>query len=337
MNDMQRRRARGAALPVVIAAIAIFVLLAVAAYFLVIRPNRQATQIQKTETAAPHKGPAKVAPAPANVDALSTDQLLTEARKALNDQRLLAPTGNNAFAYYLKVLDRQPDNQVAQDALRETFPFGANAAEQAINQGDFVEAQREIALLARADPDNYTLTILRAKLSAQRKLLAQQQEQKQEQAKQSRQATQKAAATKLAQQQAEAEARKTALAAQQAARKRKAARVAAQERQQKAVTSKPQTPAKVAMQPAVLVHQVQPRYPTHAVRSNQEGSVTLKFTVTTSGNVKHVQILSAEPRHIFDHAARTAVERWKFKPALRNGKPVAVTLKRRIQFTLGNR
>jgi protein TonB len=66
---------------------------------------------------------------------------------------------------------------VASDALRETFPFAATSAEQVINSRDFNEAQRQIDLLAKADPTNFTLTILRSKLDAQRKLLDKQQQQ----------------------------------------------------------------------------------------------------------------------------------------------------------------
>lgn len=345
MNVTQRRRARGAAMPVAITAMAIVVVLVLAAYFLVIRPNQQATYLQKAAIATKQKGPVKVAAPPANVDALSTGELLAEARKALNDQRLLAPAGNNAFSYYLKVLDRQPDNQVAQDALRETFPFGANAAEQAINQGDFAEAQREIALLAKADPDNYTLTILRAKLGAQRKLLAQQNQQKQQQSEQSQATAQSAAEARLAQQQqqnrqqeqAQEAAQREALAKQQAALERKAAQLAARERQQKAAADKAKKAAQPIIQPAVLVHQVQPGYPTMAVRNNQSGVVIVEFTVTTSGDVRNVQVTSSRPSHVFNHAAVSAVRQWKFKPALRNGKPIATTLQRRIRFTLNAR
>ena len=108
---------------------------------------------------------------------MGVDELLNEAKKAMNDKRFIAPTGNNAFEYYLRVLEKRPGNLVAQDALRETFPFGASAAEQEINANNFDEAQREIDLLAKADPGNYTLTILRSKLDAQRKLAARAEEQ----------------------------------------------------------------------------------------------------------------------------------------------------------------
>ena len=37
------------------------------------------------------------------------------------DNRMVAPPGNNALEYYLRILDKQPDNTNAKDALRELF------------------------------------------------------------------------------------------------------------------------------------------------------------------------------------------------------------------------
>src|ERR1700761_1833481 len=111
---------------------------------------------------------------------VGTDEMLRQARDAMAAQRLLAPAGNNAFELYLAVLKREPGNRAAQDALREIFPFAANAAEQTIDSGDDAEAQRQIDLLTRADPKNYTLTLLQAKLQAQRAAVAQQAQQAQQ-------------------------------------------------------------------------------------------------------------------------------------------------------------
>ncbi len=166
-----RTQARGAIQPIVIAVLVVLAVLAAAAWFLIIKPHQDLVQADNgghpsTPVSAGHEAAAP----PANVEAMSLNQLVSEARRAMNEQRLLAPAGNNAFEFYLKVLQKQPGNQVATDALRETFPFAATAAEQAINQRDFNDAQRQIDLLAKADPANYTLTILRSKLDAGRKL-----------------------------------------------------------------------------------------------------------------------------------------------------------------------
>ena len=110
---------------------------------------------------------AAVSPA---VEELTIDQLYREARKAMSEQRMVAPAGNNAT----RVLSRDHREGCrpipgANDALRELFPFASGTAEQEINQGNLDEANRIIASLAKADPSNYTLTILRSKLEAKKK------------------------------------------------------------------------------------------------------------------------------------------------------------------------
>ncbi|WP_246058746.1 energy transducer TonB [Luteibacter pinisoli] len=334
-----RRRMRGAINPVTLAVLIIVVVLAVAAYFLIIKPYHDANEglVQQGATTAAKPGASREAP-PANVDALSVDQLLAEARTAMNDQRLVAPAGNNAFEFYMKVLQKQPGNAVAADALRETFSYGAAATEQTINARDFNEAQREIDLLAKADPANYTLTILRSKLDAQRKTLDREQQQAQD-AQKAQLAQQNAAATAKAQAEQQAAAAAAEAQRQQAARDQ-AARVA----QQQPAAAQPQAPraaaparsaADEAITEAVLVRQVNPRYPTAAMRANQEGWVDVELTVGADGVVSNVNVVDAQPKHIFDRSAVDAVSKWEFKPAMRNGEPMTVTLRRRLQFNLG--
>lgn len=105
----------------------------------------------------------------ASVPDMTVDELYTAARKALADNRMVAPAGDNALEYYLKIQELQPDNRGAADALRELFPFAVGAAETEIDKGAYNEATRVINLLAEADSSNYSLTILRGKLDAKKK------------------------------------------------------------------------------------------------------------------------------------------------------------------------
>src|SRR6185503_17558766 len=183
--------------------IAVFVLLAIGAWFLILKPHQELMLADSGgHPSTPVTAVTRATPPPVNVAGMDINQLVDEARSAMGQQRYLAPAGNNAFEFYLRVLEKDPGNKVASDALRETFPFAANQAEQAINSRDFGEAQREIDLLSKADPTNFTLTILRSKLDAQRKTLDQQQQQALDQQKAAALAAQKAAADKPAQQQA---------------------------------------------------------------------------------------------------------------------------------------
>jgi len=259
----------------------------------------------------------------------------------MNEQRLVAPAGNNAFEFYMKVLEKQPGNPVAADALRETFSYGSAATEQTINQRDFNEAQREIDLLAKADPENYTLTILRSKLDAQRKTLDREQQQALDAQKAQQLAQQNAAATRQqqAEQAAAAEAQRSQAARDQAARlaqsQQQAAPAAAAVTRQAATAPSAPAAESGAISDAVLVRQVSPRYPTAAMRANQEGWVDVELTVGVDGAVSNVTVVDSQPKHVFDRSAMDAVGRWEFKPAMRNGEPMAVTLRRRLQFNLG--
>lgn len=336
-----RHRARGAIRPSAIAIVAVVAVLAAASWFLIIKPHQDMMETEAgSHPSTPVQSGTAAAPPPANVAAMSINQLLSEARKAVNEQRLLAPAGNNAFEFYLKVLEKQPGNQVAADALRETFPVGASVAEQAINQRDFNDAQRQIDLLAKADPANYTLTILRSKLDAQRKLQDREQQLASDKEKQAALAAQKAAQEKADAERLAAESQQKAQAEQQ--QRAAQARLAQQQqaeaaRQQQASSTTPSSSAESASggtHGAVLVRNVNPRYPTTAVRANQEGWVEVSFTITPEGNVDDVKVLDAEPRHVFDRAAVEAVSRWKYQPATQNGTPVAAQDKRRIVFKL---
>ncbi|HEY4147085.1 TonB family protein [Pinirhizobacter sp.] len=333
------RLVRGSTSQMLIAVIAVFFALAVAAYFLVYLPNKAAVeQINGAPTVGQAPAAATSVAAPTDVDRLSVDQLLSEARKAMNDRRLVAPAGNNAYEFYLKALERQPGNAVAADALRETFTFASGSAESAINQRDFAEAQREIDLLAKADPENYTLTILRSKLDAQRKTLDREQQQlldQQRQAALAQQQQKEAAARALAEQQAAAETarQQAAAAATKAAAPRATAPGAATGNVAAVTHATPSDDVKIT--DAVLTHRVNPRYPTAAQRANQEGWVDVEFTVSGTGGVDAVSIVDAQPKHVFDRSAIDAVSKWEFTPATRNGEPMPVTMRRRIEFKLG--
>ncbi|WP_430391355.1 energy transducer TonB [Dyella sp. 20L07] len=335
-----RHSVRGAVRPAAIAIVAVVAVLAAASWFLIIKPHQDLLDSEAGgHPSTPVTAGSVAPPPPANVAAMSLNQLLSEARKAVNEQRLLAPAGNNAFEFYLKVLEKQPGNQVATDALRETFPVGASLAEQAINQRDFGDAQRQIDLLAKADPANYTLTILRSKLDAQRKLQDREQQLASDKEKQTQLAAQKAADKVEADRQA-AEVQQKALADQQ--QKAAQARLAQQQAEASRQTQQPTSAAPSSGETAsaggthgpVLVRNVNPRYPTTAVRANQEGWVEVSFTITPEGNVDDVKVIDAEPRHVFDRAAVEAVSRWKYQPATQDGSPVQSQDKRRIVFKL---
>jgi len=272
------------------------------------------------------EAPAAPAP-PAPVVEMSKEQLLKEAGTAFREKRYVAPAGNNAYEYYLRVLDKEPANQIAKDALREMFPFATPIVETDINGNSLDEATREIDLLAKADPSNYTLTILRGKLDAKKKQAEKEQAQ--------------AAAA------AAAAAAKAAAAAQAPA----ATAPVASAPPPPAATPAPPKPAAAAPPPvaeapapaapvgethaAQLVKSAAPAYPPEAVRAHKDGWVQVEFTVDANGQVTDAKVATADPPRLFNTAALDAVRRWTFKPRMENGKAVEERMSRRIEFKLG--
>lgn len=69
---------------------------------------------------------------------------------------------------------------------------------------------------------------------------------------------------------------------------------------------------------------VSPIYPARAQSQGIEGWVLLKFTVTESGSVRDPVVIEAQPQGIFDESARRAVLKFKYKPRVVDGRPIAV-------------
>lgn len=253
------------------------------------------------------------------------EELLQRAHEAMAAQRLVTPAGNNAFELYLAVLKHEPGNQSAQDALREIFPFAAHAAEQTIDEGNGDEAQREIELLARADPQNYTLTLLRSKLQALREAAEQQAQAATRRETSGGRSLSVASAAAVAPVAANKPA--TVPVAEPAARPRADAPVAEAPRP-------PRAPEAASVTPPMLAHRVEPVYPPEAKRTRRQGWVDVTFTVQPDGSVSGLSVADADPRYVFDRAALAAVSRWQFNPGLQDGKPVAAQVRQRIEFRL---
>ena len=79
-----------------------------------------------------------------------------------------------------------------------------------------------------------------------------------------------------------------------------------------------------------------PVYPIAAARNRQEGWVEVEFTIGPDGAVQNARVIGSNPARVFDREAISAVQRAKFSPKLENGQPVSATLRRRIEFKLGN-
>ncbi|MBN8728215.1 MAG: energy transducer TonB [Xanthomonadales bacterium] len=319
-------------MPLILIAVVLAALGAAAWWFLG-RPGLAVkTAAPSAPVAASAEDPNTLAPVAVSED-LSANELYKQARSAMSDNRMVAPPGNNALEYYLRIIALQPDDANAMDALRELFPFATGSAEDQINQGNFDEASRIMGLLAKADPSNYALTILRSKLDARRRLAEREQ-------------AQQAQKEALAAAQAAAAANPQAAAAAPAAPTEEApapvpAPTAAPARTQVATA----TPAPAATPPpapapvgetrdARVLVPPNPTYPVAAVRNRQNGWVEVEFVVTADGAVRNARVTASDPRGVFDREALSAVQKAKFEPRLQNGQPQDSTLRRRIEFKL---
>jgi protein TonB len=286
--------------------------------------KEEAAPVAAAGTPAAGASPQVVAPPAAEVTVAS---LITSATRAVNEDRLVSPSGDNAIEYYLQVLAKEAGNVSAAQALVDLFPLAAGNAEREIVNRNLDEATRIIALLDQASPGSYTVSTLKSKLNAARTQMAREEE---------RRLAQEAAA----QQQREAAA--APAAAPPPVAPPPVARPTPSET--RPANPEPATPAVVEAPPPaapvvesrepVLVRQVRPTYPAAAARRRQEGWVEVSFSVGGDGNVSNVSVVRSQPRGVFDRDAVRAVSQWKFEPALDAGKPVAATLTRRIEFSL---
>lgn len=74
----------------------------------------------------------------------------------------------------------------------------------------------------------------------------------------------------------------------------------------------------------VAVREVKPDYPSFAREAGVEGLVVIRVLIGKDGRVIRAQVSPKFSVPLLDQAALEAAQRWVFKPALANGRPVAV-------------
>jgi len=73
----------------------------------------------------------------------------------------------------------------------------------------------------------------------------------------------------------------------------------------------------------VLLEKVSPSYPRVARQARLGGRVTVRAVIAPDGSVESVEVFSST-NPLFNDAAVEAVRRWRYRPALMNGRPVRV-------------
>jgi TonB family protein len=87
---------------------------------------------------------------------------------------------------------------------------------------------------------------------------------------------------------------------------------------------------------ATPIDRVDPKYPIMAAKDGKEGWVLMSYVVDVEGNVQDPVVEDYEGDKRFQRSALDAIERWKFSPAMKDGKPTEQCHSAvRFDFTMG--
>jgi protein TonB len=276
---------------------------------------------EEAAPAAPTAGPATPA-APEAAPAVPADpnetpaQIAERADAAVDAQRLFTPPGDNAFELYLRVIEAEPDQPLARNALTDLFPYAVMHVEQRLNANDPADAERVLALMEKANPQAPALPRLRTAIEENRARAAAAEAAELERAERAAQAARDAAAAA-----AQPAAPIAPTPAPTTPAPAPAEPTPAPATPPPAPVQTAPTPAPAAPTPAPrsagglppVVSQVPPRYPPLALRRRVEGFVEVTFTVMPDGSVTNVSVARSDPRAIFDREAISAMQRWRFQ------------------------
>ena len=85
------------------------------------------------------------------------------------------------------------------------------------------------------------------------------------------------------------------------------------------------------------IFRINPIYPRLAALRNIEGFVILQFDITPAGHTDNITVIQASPTQIFNASAVQALQKWKYKAKIENGKAVRQkNLKVQLDFKLRN-
>jgi TonB family protein len=85
----------------------------------------------------------------------------------------------------------------------------------------------------------------------------------------------------------------------------------------------------------VVIDAPQPGYPMEAVNKGVQGKVWIHLIISETGDVESTDVISGDPD--LARAAQDAMKKWKFKPYIRDGKPVKVNTKMPVDFAFKNK
>jgi protein TonB len=81
-----------------------------------------------------------------------------------------------------------------------------------------------------------------------------------------------------------------------------------------------------------VLNRVAPRYPQLARNAHVGGTVRFRTLIGKDGSIKELKLIDGHPLLIA--AAAEAVGQWRYKPMMRDGRPVEVVTEIDVKFTL---
>jgi len=97
---------------------------------------------------------------------------------------------------------------------------------------------------------------------------------------------------------------------------------------------RPTTPRRLTttINPAMLIHRVEPVFPPLAIQTHRGGRVELRAIISTDGSIQSLQVVSGDP--IFIQSALNAVQQWRYRPTILNGQAVEIDTFITVVYTL---
>jgi protein TonB len=86
------------------------------------------------------------------------------------------------------------------------------------------------------------------------------------------------------------------------------------------------------LDPAMLIHRVDPLYPNLPKQMHKEGRVELRAIIATDGSIKSLEVVGGDP--MFYQSALDAVSQWHYKPTILNGQPVEIDTHITVIYTM---
>ena len=84
--------------------------------------------------------------------------------------------------------------------------------------------------------------------------------------------------------------------------------------------------------PPRVVKQTRPKYPQDAFDQKIEGEVVIEVMIDTKGRVTNTRVIKSVPG--LDKAAVDSLKKWRFRPALKNGIPIAFRAHLPVSFKI---